>query len=544
MKPHYVDLYEYSALVPADQLHGSYQYVCHLKSDSFFNVKSNVMGTPHQKSEKFLLNNDPVQRDNWVLQGCRKKQAPGFIENYISTHIADILFHCSTTFSIEDACNQIETLCVSYPPKAEAVRIVQNLTVCLPSGTSETKLLFIVAVKKLLKNPQLIIYKQIIDKEAACSILDGLRNHRMKDLPPSCRNDIYSICETLCSIVFQNSAGLIQHLNMCYPFYDDSFVLKTLENKISSESFVATETTTLYVSSNELLCKLYKSSLESSSKEAEETIELLLGHMPLRMTLFIAENAIRETELQNTIYSKLNIRIEEALRDVKKNRSIKKVQELWQDLVDFGRENLQLKTKFEATLLSMLEFYHSTGTEELPGTMVDFIQKFSFFQEEDKMAKLVKIITDSNNPEILELFIILSDIPEIEKQYFSLNTEVFYTFCLRYVTGKTSYFGQRDKEFQVTVKRICKIWDLSLVKEKPELNEELVKIWRRTIDEFRADELMRQLQFIDKMSTKNKSLTRVFIEHLNVTFTKHIDRVKDLLGYFSQLKGDLVIETR
>ncbi|XP_053401074.1 uncharacterized protein LOC123550673 [Mercenaria mercenaria] len=551
MQVHGIDMYEYSVDVPVDQFNVSYQYVCHLKSDSYLNIKGNLMGTPPAKSRKYRLDGNAIQRDSWMEQGQKIQDPYKFDEECLSAHLTDILFHCQTHFSITDACFQIEHLCSRKLPRTNAWRLLKEFAICLPSGTDKTRLLFAITIGNVLTHPQHILQEQIIDETTANSIMKDITKYRLGDLPKSCVNYMYSVCFSLCMLLFGSSMCLLEYLSTCYPFYDDKFLLTRLQNYVQSGGRIASEKESTFHCALELCRSLYKTSAEESSRNAKDALDILLRHLPFNMTLFVISKmrldrkdvSVKETDLQNVLYSALHVRIEAEIRAVKKMRNIRRLSDLWKRITDTDKLNENLKSKFEEALFSILESYPASAGA-MADIVVEFVLNFRFFQDEEDKRKLLRIIIESQNDIIRELFFILANCKEMESQFFSLENEQFQSFCLKYVTGNITYFTKRDEEFHYLLKRVSTLWEVPVVNQKVGFNDILVNILQREFERYHPKQLLQQLKTIDKISETNDCIATVFIGHIEKTLDEKVEKPEDLMDYISNHRGKPVVETR
>lgn len=546
MKKHDVDMFEFSTYVPAELLDVSYHYECHLKGDTFFNnVMGSIGSTLPDRSYKCRLNNCSVQRDTWVTSGWRCNDPHKFDTDCLNAHLADLLYHCPC--SIIDACSQIESLCFIKLPRMHAMHLLQTLATHLPSSQDLSKLLFFVVIGNILSEPSIIIREKPFDKEIAQNILLALGHFDVKDLPMSIRNKVFTVLYSLCCLAFGRTVNLMQCLNMCYSFIDDTFILQKCQDYINHIPKIPKESNETVL---ELFNKLSDQTFRGSSENTMKVLELLLRHLPFNMTLFVISKMQSSSkrsvtsDLENLFYSTVEIRIEKLLRDMTKSRDIKGLTGLWINLMDNDISEEKLKSRFEDALIFILGSYRSTADVDMPAIIADFVLQFNFFQEESSKEKLFDIISDSPTHEILELFVILAQFPVMSDQYLLVSSERFQTFCLRYVTGNSGSLTDRDTAFKKLFMRICKLWGLLSVTRKAEHKNILVQIWKNELDKCRLKDIVQQLKFVDERSGSNRTIADALIELIKGSLKESSDSAEDLMSYLPQHLGDSIIESR
>lgn len=545
MKKHDLDMYEYSTDVPEELFSVSYRYECHLKPDNFFNnIKGSFLSNPPVNTVRFYLKHCSVQRDTWITAGWKCPDPHSFDRDSLNAHLADLLYHCPTN-NILDACKQIEILCFIKLPLEHALQLLQTLATHLPSSRELSKLLFLVVIGNILSEPSLIIKERLFEKEIAQNILLALGHFELENLPSGIEKTLYPVLHPLCRIIFGSSMNLMQYLNMCYPFIDDAFILQKCQYYIKDVAKIPTESTqSVYALFNKLSNKAFR----GSSQNAEKVLELLLRHLPFNMILSVisrmraSSESSLASEFENLVYSTVEIRIEKILRDVTKKRDIKGLTDLWENVTANHRSDEKLKSRFEEAFMCILGSYYSTAEVDLPAMVVDFVLRFNLFQNESTKEKLINTITDSQNHEVLELFVILAQFPEMKEQYLLVSSDRFQTFCLRYVTGYV--LAERDTAFKKFCMRICKIWGLSSVTKNAENKDILVKICQSELDKYRLKDIVKQLKFVDEISESNRTIADALIEHIKGSLRESSYSAEDIMSYLPQYQGNSVIESR
>ncbi|XP_060607682.1 uncharacterized protein LOC132759840 [Ruditapes philippinarum] len=550
MKRHGPEMYEYSVNIPKEEVNFSYHYICHLKSESLFNVKGNLMGTPPVRSRNYHVDEKTLQRDSWMRQGQKIQDPFKYDEECLAAHLTDILFHCESNISINDACNQIEKLCERSLPKMNALRLLKEFEQFLPSGSNKTKLLFVVAIGNVLKNPQQLEQGETLTRLTIKSLLDNLRYFRLGDFHASCRVYVKNVCFALCWTLYGEQMCVVEYLNTCCPFYDDTFILDRLQYYVKTRTIIARDKESIFDHALQFCYKLYNSSRQESSNQARDALDILLRHFSFNMTLFVVSKMLSnisgmsadETDLQNVLSIAFQVRIDTELRAIKKDKNIPNLYDLWKKITSSVKAYKQLQTKFEETLLIILEALPSS-IECSTDIVAMFVIDFGFFRNEIDKRKFLHIIMVSHNQNIHELFFTILQNEEFANVFDFIEIDAFQRFSFNYLTGNTHYKMERGQEFQGFFTRFCRLWNLKNLPQSGKQIEVLKNILLQELDKYRLNELLKHTKAIDIISDENKDIGTIFECYISHTLKERNERPEDVLKNLSDQSGKPILET-
>jgi hypothetical protein len=390
-----------------------------------------------------------------------------------------------------------------------------------------------------------------MDSSNALKLLQSINTCRIESIPTLSQRHISSICHWFCKIAFRENACLLSFLSTLNSFLDSEVIIEKIEKKTKENKNICPDSESMFPFAKDLTTKLYGAAM-SDDATGQYVLELLLRNLPVKVAMHVfaclykddEKLCSNESDLQNKLYGGITVCIEKKLTAVKKSNNLQDLLHCWLDLEKSEAISVKFKNKFENAVVQILES-NNEFVDSIPDKFDVFFNRCGFFKEIPKKEKLMWAIVNSKSHEINKLFISLAKCAEMNEFFFQVNEGQFRKLCLSYIKSISQHF-ERENELVKAIENLNCIWVMQYIDKRDDLRKVLESILLEQFQTHTFRDVLKKLKVIDKMSSENCDLIRIFLDYVRSSLESNNERFQpeEIFQLLDEKNGFPCIENR